>query len=75
MGLFEKTFYLHISWRENQNNSEGEPLSVWVLLPGLASVDLAYKLTDEGYLGITKQYKVVDFDMWTDISSGHNRRM
>lgn len=46
VGLFEKTFYLHISWRENLNNSDGEPLSVWVLPSGIAQVDLAYKLTD-----------------------------
>lgn len=75
VGLFEKTFYLHISWRENQNNSDGEPLSVWVLPPGIAQVDLAYKLTDQGYLEITKQYKMADFDMWTDISRAHNHRM
>jgi len=66
---------LHLSWRENKNKSDGQPVGVWILLPGISKVDLAYKLTDQGYLEITKQYRMADFDMWTDISSAHNHRM
>jgi len=61
--------------KENQGLDSDESISVWFLGSKPWQVDKANYLSNEGYATLTAQYKTVDFDFWTDVTLGHNRRL